>query len=47
MSGTDGGAVTDALLDYTAIFIEVEGEVERHGAMLVFKIALETIKVVQ
>ena len=47
MSNADGGAVTQALLDFTAIFVEVEGEVERHGSMLVFKIAPETIKVAQ
>ena len=47
MSDPDGGAVTKALLDYTAIFVEVEGEVERHGSMLVFKIAPETLKVAQ
>ena len=45
MSDADGGAVTKALLDYTAIFVEIEGEVERHGSMLVFKIAPDTIKV--
>ena len=47
MSAPDGGAVTQALLDYTAIFVEVEGDVERHGSMLVFKIAPETLKVAQ
>lgn len=47
MSDADGGTVTQALLDFTAIFVEVEGEVERHGSLLVFKIAPETIKVAQ
>ncbi len=47
MSGPEGRAITDAVLDYTAIFVEVEGDVERHGDMLVFKIAPETIKVIK
>lgn len=47
LSGPDGGPITQEILDYTAIFVQVEGEVERHGDMLVFKIAPETIQVVQ
>ena len=47
MSDAVGGAVGPMLLDYTAIFVEVEGDVERHGAMLVFKIAPETIRIAQ
>lgn len=45
MSDAAGGAVPRTLLDYTAVFVEVEGEVERHGGMLVFKIEPETLKV--
>ena len=45
ISDEDGKAVTNELLDYTAIFVEVEGDVERHGGMLVFKISPDTIKV--
>lgn len=47
LSDPQGGIITDAVLDYTAIFIEVEGDVERHGDMLVFKIDPDTIEVVQ
>lgn len=47
MSGPDGGAITPALLDYTALAVEIEGDVERHGNLLVFKISPETIKAVQ
>lgn len=47
MTDPDGAAVTKALLDYTAIFVEIEGDVERHGNMLVFKIAPDTIEVMQ
>lgn len=47
MSGPEGGAITPALLKYTALAVEIEGEVERHGNLLVFKISPETIKAVQ
>ncbi|MGJ8628750.1 MAG: hypothetical protein ACSHXB_17445 [Sulfitobacter sp.] len=47
MSNADGAAVTKELLEYTAIYVEIEGDVERHGSMLVFKISPETIKVAQ
>jgi hypothetical protein len=47
MSGPQGEAIPASVLDYTAIFVEVEGDVERHGGMLVFKIAPETIKVIK
>jgi hypothetical protein len=47
ISGPDGGPITQALLEYTALLVEVEGAVERHGSMLVFKIDPETIKVVR
>lgn len=47
LSGPDGGPIPQEILEYTAIFVEVEGDVERHGDMLVFKIAPETIEVVQ
>lgn len=45
ISDENGEAVTKELLDYTAIYVEVEGDVERHGGMLVFKISPDTIKV--
>lgn len=47
MSNSTGGAVTKELLDYTAIFVEIEGDVERHGNMLVFKIQPDTLKVIK
>lgn len=46
MSGPEGGAITPALLEYTALPVEVEGEVERRGNLLVLKISPETIRVV-
>ena len=47
LSDENGGGVTKQILDYTAIYVDVEGDVERHGDMLVFKIAPDTIKVAQ
>lgn len=47
LSGPGGDPITEAILEYTAIFVEAEGEVERHGDMLVFKIEPETIKVIE
>ena len=47
ISDPSGDAVKSDVLDYTAIFIDVEGEVERHGGMLVFKMDPKTIKVAE
>lgn len=47
LSDPQGSAVTSTLLDYTALLVEVEGVVERHGDMLVFKIEPNTLKVAQ
>ena len=38
LADADGGPVTDAVLDHVAILVEVEGEVERRGDLLVFRI---------
>lgn len=46
MADADGFAVTEHILDYTATFVEVEGDVERRGNILVFKISPETIRLV-
>ena len=47
MANAQGGPVTQEVLDVTALLIDVEGQIERHGSMLVFKIDPETIKVLQ
>ncbi len=47
MADADGNAVTDKILDYTATYVEIEGDVERRGDMLVFKISPETIRLAQ
>lgn len=44
MADATGGPVTDQVLDYTATFVEIEGDVERRGDMLVFRITPETIR---
>lgn len=44
MADQDGGTVTDKILDFTATYVEIEGDVERRGDMLVFKISPETIR---
>ncbi len=46
MSGPEGGAIPSALLEHTALPVEVEGEVERHGNLLLLKVAPETVKAV-
>jgi hypothetical protein len=47
MADADGNAVTDQILDFTALYVEIEGDVERRGDMLVFKISPETIRKAQ
>jgi len=47
MADADGGPVTDAVLDRVATLVEVDGEVERRGSMLVFKIAPDTLGLVR
>jgi hypothetical protein len=47
MADADGMRVTEQILDFTALFVEVEGNVERRGNMLIFKISPETIRLAQ
>ncbi len=44
MADADGGPVTDEVLDHTATLVEIEGAVERRGALLVFRIDPESIR---
>lgn len=37
MADHNGNALSERLLDYTAIYVSIEGEVERRGGILVFK----------
>ena len=45
IGGPDGGPVTDAILDHTAMLVEVEGQIERRGDLLVFRIDPATLEV--
>ena len=45
LAGPDGGPVTDAILDHTALLVAVEGEIERRGDLLVFRIDPATLNV--
>jgi hypothetical protein len=47
MADADGNSVTEQILDFTATYVEIEGDVERRGDMLVFKISPETIRLAQ
>jgi len=44
LADADGKAVTDDVLAYAARYVEIEGEVERHGDLLVFKIAPDSLR---
>lgn len=44
MADAEGGPVTEALLDHVATLVEIEGEVERRGAILVFRIDPASIR---
>lgn len=44
MADANGGPVDKSALDHTALLIEVEGEVERRGSLLIFKIDAETMR---
>jgi hypothetical protein len=45
IGGIDGGPMPDVLLDQVATYVEIEGEVERRGSLLVLKADPETLKV--
>ncbi len=47
MANADGGAVTREILDFTATYVEVEGEIERRGDLLVFRIEPQSIRLAQ
>ena len=44
LASEDGGNITDAVLSHTALLVEIEGRVERHGAVLIFRIDPATIR---
>ena len=44
IAGADGGPVTPALLDHVATLVQVEGDVERRGSLLVLRVAPGTLR---
>ena len=47
LADQDGGPVTEYVLNHVATLVEIEGSVERHGAMAVFRIDPATLRLVQ
>ncbi|MBX2804418.1 MAG: hypothetical protein KTR19_00475 [Hyphomicrobiales bacterium] len=47
MAESDGGPLGDWFYDYTAVYISLEGNVERRGGLLVFKADPDTIEVLK
>ncbi|ABD56039.1 hypothetical protein [Jannaschia sp. CCS1] len=47
VANADGTPMPDSMLDYTALLIEAEGRVERHGGMNVFLIDESTVDLAQ
>ncbi|MEM9755863.1 MAG: hypothetical protein AAF914_07720 [Pseudomonadota bacterium] len=45
--GPGGSALPDALYDHIAVFVSIEGQVTRHGDLLVFEVDPETVERVQ
>lgn len=45
IGGADGGPMSEVLLEQVATYVEIEGEVERRGTLLVLKADHETLKV--
>lgn len=44
LADAGGGPVTDRILDWTAILVEIEGAVERRGDLLVFRIDPDSLR---
>jgi len=45
LGGPDGGPLPQAMLDFTALYISVEGTIERRGDMLVFLVDPDSVEV--
>lgn len=45
LAGPDGGRMPPAMLDFTALLIEAEGEVFQRGDLLIFRIEPDSVKV--
>lgn len=44
IAGADGGSLPDALYDYVALYITLEGEIARHGDLPVLRVDLATVE---
>ncbi|MEO1678741.1 MAG: hypothetical protein AAFU80_11365 [Pseudomonadota bacterium] len=47
MAGPDGGPVPEDVFRHTALLVEVEGHLERHGTLAVFRLDPETLRLAQ
>ena len=45
LADKDGEPLPDKYLDYVAIYVQLEGAVERRGQMLIFKVDLDSLRV--
>ncbi len=45
IGGADGGPMSDSLQDHVGTYVEIEGEVERRGSLLVLKADPDSLKV--
>ncbi len=45
MAGPDGGPIPDSLLDDTAVLVQLDGEIERRGQLMIFKVDPESLEV--
>lgn len=45
LADADGGPLPESYLDYVAIFVSIEGEIERRGNIRLFKVDLDTLDV--
>lgn len=45
LANKDGGPLPNDYLDHVALYVQLDGEVERRGRMLIFKVDLATLKV--
>ena len=45
LANKDGEPLPDKYLDYVAVYVQLDGDVERRGRMLVFKVDLDSLRV--
>ncbi len=47
LADASGGPLDEAYLDHVALFVSLDGEVERRGEMMIFMVDLDSLKVLQ